>query len=148
MALPLRNLDTVARTSSSPRSSSGARAGVPMIWDCPGNSASNNSCMRTQVTNNLNLEYTCWQHHRRAERIFGPSSARLRRCCLRSPCRPNRQVGHSGVLGVYNAYTIAVPMEETVRAFNWVIEKGWVCEISDASSPLMTLTVGALLGNF
>ena len=25
---------------------------------------------------------------------------------------------------------VVVPIEETVRAFNWVIEKGWVCGLS------------------
>lgn len=42
---------------------------------------------------------------------------------------PTGKVDHSGVFGMCNAHVIAVPMEETVRAFNWVIEKGWVCEI-------------------
>ena len=50
----------------------------------------------------------------------------------------------------HDTLLFSVPMEEVVRAFNWVVQKGWVCYVR--CKPLVDLTEvmpqGLVLGHF
>ena len=43
---------------------------------------------------------------------------------------------------------MTVPMVEVVRAFNWVIEKGWVSAVLLRCMNDLTDAIGVLLGDF
>ena len=68
-----------------------------------------------------------------------------------SPTAPILPVSaeHTLTLGALTNQRTLVPMEEVVRAFNWVIEKGWV-SLSILGLLLVKLTsdTGILLGHF